>query len=204
MVQRIGRQFPKLEVGGSSPPGSAHGTGLAGAGGSLQNCRRPVRLRPVSLRCSRCGRPGTAGTWASRSSPVISSLNGVVRVRVPPAGLSGGSSIGRALDDPVCARTFARLPVVPGRRHRACGAGMPHPCPHRRRGRAGRRRPVIQDRKASRFESCSLRLRGPGQLSRRASGVNSGCRIPHPPGPQPSNPITSARTGGPNPNEVTS
>jgi hypothetical protein len=57
--------------------------------------------------------------------------------------------------------TFARLPVVPGRRHRACGAGtgrrppvtclktetlrqsVPHPCRHRRRGRAGRRRPVI-------------------------------------------------------------
>lgn len=49
MVQRIGRQFPKLEIGGSSPPGSAHGTGLAGAGGSPQNCRWPVRLRPVSL-----------------------------------------------------------------------------------------------------------------------------------------------------------
>ena len=48
MVQRIGRQFPELEVGGSTPPGSAHGTDLAGAGGSLQNCRRPVRLRPVS------------------------------------------------------------------------------------------------------------------------------------------------------------
>ena len=31
MVQRIGRQFPELEIGGSTPPGSAHGTDLAGA-----------------------------------------------------------------------------------------------------------------------------------------------------------------------------
>ena len=89
------------------------------------------------------GRLAPGRVEARRLSPTF---NGVVRVRVPPAGLSGGSSIGRALDDPVCAPTFARLPVVPGRRHRACGAGtgrrppvtclktrnlrqsVPHPC----------------------------------------------------------------------------
>ena len=66
------------------------------------------------------GRLAPGRVEARRLSPTS---NGVVRVRIPPAGLSGGSSIGRALNDPVCAPTFARLPAVPGRRHRACGAG---------------------------------------------------------------------------------
>ena len=45
-----------------------------------------------------------------------------LRVRVLSVRPPGGSSIGRALN-PVRASTFARFPVVPGRRHRACGAG---------------------------------------------------------------------------------
>jgi hypothetical protein len=104
----------------------------------------------------------------------------------------------------VCAPTFARLPVVPGRRHRACGAGT------------GRRPPVtcMKNRNppavgASSVPAPEARLGGSktagypgtgklagsspapccyaglGQLSRKASGVNSGCRIPHLPGRNP-------------------
>lgn len=150
------------------------------------------------------GRLASGRVEARRLSPT---LNGVMRVRVPPAGLSGGSSIGRALDDPVCALTFARLPVVPGRRHRACGAGTgrrpPVTCLKKQKpsgsrcliragtgGAAGR----VEDGRLSRTGKLAgsspapCRYVGLGQLSRRASGVNSGCRIPHSPGPQPSNP----------------
>ena len=184
MVQRIGRQFPELEVGGSSPPGSAHGTDLAGAGGSPQNCRWPVRLRPVSLRCSRCGRPGMAGSRASRSSPVIHFLMERLRVRVLSARRLAVAQLAEHLtrcapphspaflSSPAAVTALAvrarvedrRLPVwktvLPGGRYHIRAV-------HRRRGRAGRRRPVIWPR---RFESCS------------------GRRIPHPPGPPPPTP----------------
>jgi len=83
----------------------------------------------VSLRCSRCGRPGTAGNGRVEARR-LSTLNGEVAGSSPARQTTGGSSIGRALVR--CAPpTFARFPVIPGRRHRACGAGT------------GRRPPVI-------------------------------------------------------------
>jgi hypothetical protein len=47
MVQRIGRHSPEVESEVRILL-EARGTDLAGAGGSPQNCRWPVRLRPVS------------------------------------------------------------------------------------------------------------------------------------------------------------
>jgi len=161
------------------------------------------------------GRLAPGRVEARRLSPTF---NGVDAGSNPARRTIGGSSIGRALNDPVCAPTFARLPAVPGRRHRACGAGTgrrpPVTCLEKQKpsgsryliragtgGAAGRVEDgrLSRDRKASSSNPAPCRYVGLGQLSRRASGVNSGCRIPHPPGPQPSNPITSARTGGPNP-----
>jgi hypothetical protein len=68
------------------------------------------------------GRLAPGRVEARRLSPTFT---GVVRVRVPPAGLSGGSSIGRALDDPVCAphiRPPSCRPRPPSPRLR-CGHG---------------------------------------------------------------------------------
>lgn len=184
MVQRIGRQFPKLEVGGSSPPGSAHGTGLAGAGGSPQNCRWPVRLRPVSLRCSRCGRPGTAVVQSAkrltiRSAPHISLPSCRPRPPSPRLRCGHGSKTAGYLSE-------NRKP--PGSRY------------HIRAGTGGAARRVedgrlSRDRKASRFESRSLpSSRWPGATQPQSVRCeHSGCRIPirraatlqphpHPPG----------------------
>ena len=66
------------------------------------------------------GRLAPGRVEARRLSPTF---NGVDAGSNPARRTIGGSSIGRALNDPVRASTFAHLPVVPGRRHRACGAG---------------------------------------------------------------------------------
>jgi hypothetical protein len=140
------------------------------------------------------GRLAPGRVEARRLSPTF---NGVVRVRVPPAGLSGGSSIGRALDDPVCAPTFARVPVVPGRRHRACGAGTGRrppvtclknrnppavgassvPAPEARPG-GSKTAGYPGTGKASRFESCSLPSRRHGAA--QPQSVRSELRLPDP------------------------
>ena len=150
------------------------------------------------------GRLAPGRVEARRLSPTF---NGVDAGSNPARRTIGGSSIGRALNDPVCAPTFARLPAVPGRRHRACGAGTGRrppvtclrnrtppavgassvPAPEARPG-GSKTAGYPGTRKASRFESCSLSSRRPGQFSRRASGVNSGCRIHIRPGRNPPTP----------------
>lgn len=198
MVQRIGRQFPKLEVGGSSPPGSAHGTGLAGAGGSPQNCRWPVRLRPVSLRCSRCGRPGTAGNLGE------SKLAGYLPPLMEWCGFES-----RPPDYPAVAQSAERLTIrcaPPHIRPPSCRPRPPSPrlrCGHGSKtagylsekqkpsgsrcliragtgGAAGRVEDgrLSRDRKASRFESCSLPSRRPGAA--QPQSVRGELRLPDP------------------------
>lgn len=62
--------------------------------------------------------------------------------------------------------------------------------------RASRRRPVIGGPEGAGSSPAPSRQADLGQLSRRASGVYPGCRIPHPPGRHPPTPPTSARPGG--------
>jgi len=140
------------------------------------------------------GRLAPGRVEARRLSPTF---NGVDAGSNPARRTIGGSSIGRALNDPVCAPTFARLPAVPGRRHRACGAGTgrrpPVTCLEKQKpsgsrcliragtgGAAGRVEDgrLSRDRKASRFESCSLPLRRSGAAQRQS--VRGELRLPDP------------------------
>ena len=85
MVQRIGRQFPELEVGGSSPPGSArHGS---------RRCGRQSATLPLAgstpARVSSVLTLWTAGDgWQACESKLAGYplLMEWLRVRVPPAG----------------------------------------------------------------------------------------------------------------------
>ena len=140
------------------------------------------------------GRVAPGRVEARRLSPTV---NGVVRVRVPLAGLSGGSSIGRALDDPVCAphiRPPSCRPWPPSPRLR-CGHGSKtagylsakqKPSGSRcliragTGGAAGRVEDgrLSRDRKASRFESCPLPSRRPGAA--QPQSVRGELRLPDP------------------------
>jgi len=150
------------------------------------------------------GRLAPGRVEARRLSPTF---NGVDAGSNPARRTIGGSSIGRALNDPVCAPTFARLPAVPGRRHRACGAGTgrrpPVTCLNNRNPPAvgASSVPAPEARpggsktagypgtgKLAGSSPAPCRYVGLGQLSRRASGVNSGCRIHIRPGRNPPTP----------------
>ena len=150
------------------------------------------------------GRLAPGRVEARRLSPTF---NGVDAGSNPARRTIGGSSIGRALNDPVCAPTFARLPAVPGRRHRACGAGTGRrppvtcmknrnppavgassvPAPEARPG-GSKTAGYPRTGKLAGSSPAPCRYVGLGQLSGRASGVNSGCRIPHPLGRNPPTP----------------
>jgi hypothetical protein len=201
MVQRIGRQFPKLEVGGSSPPGSArHGSRRSGR----QSAKLPL-AGSTPARVSSVLTLWTAGDgWQPGESKLAGYplFNGEVAGSSPARQTTGGSSIGRALVR--CAPpTFARFPVVPGRRHRACGAGMgrrppvtclensslrrspPHPCraPEARPGgskTAGYQELVAQVRV---LPPATASARGSSAAARRVGTLRS--PIPYPPGPPP-------------------
>lgn len=150
------------------------------------------------------GRLAPGRVEARRLSPTF---NGVVRVRVPPAGLSAVAQSAERLTircapphspaflpSPAAVTALAvrarvedrRLPVLKNRNPPAVAASSV-PAPEARPG-GSKTAGYPGTGKLAGSSPAPCRYLGLGQLSRGASGVNSGCRIPHPLGRNPPTP----------------